>query len=65
MVIYTMKPIYLHQQAYARGASMAGKIQSILATSTESFIETFDRIENDAERDQIFISRYPLSLIHI
>ena len=56
-----MKPIYLHEQAYARGASMAGKIQSILATSTESFIETFDRIENDAERDQIFISRYPQS----
>ena len=51
MVIYTMKPIYLREQAYARGASMAGKIQSILATSTESFIETFDRIDNDSERE--------------
>ena len=61
MVIYTMKPIYPREQGYARGASMAGKIQSILATSTESFIEKFDRIENDAKRDQIFISRYPQS----
>ena len=31
MVIYTMKPIYPREQGYARGASMAGKIQSILA----------------------------------
>lgn len=40
---------------------MGGKIQSIQARSTEAFIETFDRIENDADRDQIFISRYPQS----
>ena len=61
MVIYTMKPIYLREQACARGASMGGRIQSIQATSTEAFVESFDRIENDAERDQIFISRYPQS----
>ncbi len=61
MVFYTMKPIYLREQACARGASMGGKIQSIQATSTEAFVESFDRIENDAERDQIFISRYPQS----
>tara|TARA_S200000501_G_scaffold257842_1_gene241629 strand:+ start:3411 stop:4313 length:903 start_codon:yes stop_codon:yes gene_type:complete len=56
-----MKPIYLREQACARGASMGGRIQSIQATSTEAFVESFDRIENDAERDQIFISRYPQS----
>ena len=61
MVIYTMKPIYLREQACARGASMGGRIQSIQATSTEAFVESFDRIENDAKRDQIFISRYPQS----
>ena len=40
---------------------MGGRIQSIQATSTEAFVESFDRIENDAKRDQIFISRYPQS----
>ena len=40
---------------------MSGRIQSIHARSTEAFVESFDRIENDAERDQIFISRYPQS----
>ena len=40
---------------------MTGRIHSIQAEDTESFIEAFDQIENQGEGRQIFISRYPQS----
>lgn len=61
MVFYTMKPIYLRPQRSAKGKFMSGKIQSIQADSTESFVEIIDRLDIEQNQSMIFISRYPAS----
>lgn len=40
---------------------MSGRIQSIPAESTESFVESIDRIETSGVQSIVFISRYPTS----
>ena len=42
---------------------MNGRIQSIRAENTESFIETFDTFMEQDLQNQIFISRYPQSIL--
>ena len=40
---------------------MSGRIHSIPAESTESFVESIDRIETSGIQSIVFISRYPTS----
>lgn len=40
---------------------MSGKIQSIQADSTESFVEIIDRLDIEQNQSMIFISRFPAS----
>ena len=40
---------------------MSGRIHSIPAESTESFVESIDRIETAGTQSIVFISRYPAS----
>ncbi|MEC7179975.1 MAG: DUF835 domain-containing protein [Candidatus Thermoplasmatota archaeon] len=40
---------------------MSGRIYSILAESTESFVESIDRVETSGVQSIVFISRYPAS----
>ncbi|CAI8401643.1 MAG: Uncharacterised protein [Candidatus Poseidoniaceae archaeon] len=40
---------------------MSGRIHSIPAESTESFVESIDRVESSGAQSLVFISRYPAS----
>ncbi len=59
MNFYTMKPIYLRPQSLPMGKFMSGRIQSIQADSTESFVEIIDQLDTEDNESLIFISRYP------
>jgi hypothetical protein len=56
-----MKPIYRVSQGNARGKLMSGRMYTIHADTTESFVETFDRLEFPENHQIIFVSRYPAS----
>lgn len=61
-----MKPIYLHLQAHTRGSNVTGRIHSLQAESTESFVEYIDRIDTSDAKVLAFISRFPASrLMHL
>ena len=40
-----MKPIYLHIRACTGGSDMSGGIHTVQAESTESFVESIDRLD--------------------
>ncbi len=56
-----MKPIYLHSRGPTGGRLMSGRIYTIQAESTESFVESIDGIEASDTQSVVFISRYPAS----
>jgi len=56
-----MKPIYRLSQDIAKGKFMSGRIHSIHAETTESFVDTFDQLEYPSNHSIIFVSRYPAS----
>ena len=42
---------------------MSGRIHSIPAESTESFVESIDRVDTSGAQSLVFISRYPASIL--